>query len=407
MLPADVTVNSPKKELQTKMLVTHKMEEDMTDPVELTKTLVKIESCNPGKGEGEIGEYLFLRLTRRGIPVRRQEVFPGRFNLIAEIKGKTDMPPLVIICHMDTVVIGEGWTKAPFAAEEENGRIFGRGACDMKSGFSCALAVLEETWESGEKPERTLLFVATVDEEAEMNGIQAILKEKLVPPESMLLDMEPTSLAVTTSHKGRIWYHVCIRGVTAHASTPWKGIDAIAAAAEFISSVRELILNMPEHPEMGPNTVTFGQIAGGYQPYVVPDICKVTMDIRTVSPYNESDIETLMLRAKRNTELKFSGIDISWELTGNRPCVYGDSKSELCSAICEAFREECGRDTSVGLFPGYTDTAVAAVELEDRNCVSFGPGALVMAHKPDEYVETKEIEICKRVLEKAVKKLCF
>ena len=379
----------------------------MTDPVELTKKLVAIESCNPGVGEGRLGTYIYELLSALGLPVRKQEVFPGRFNIIAKIEGGSGKSPLVMICHMDTVVIGDGWTKAPFAAEEKNGRIYGRGACDMKSGLSCALSVLEELWEQGKKPERAVMFIATVDEEAQMSGIQAILREKLIPENSLIMDLEPTALAVSVSHKGRVWYHVRAHGVTAHASTPWKGIDAIAAAAEFISTLRGLVRGLPEQPEMGAPTVTFGQINGGYQPYVVPDLCEFTMDVRTVPPYSDKDIDALMLKTKSQVEANFPGIELSWEQTGNKPYVHGNKDSELCAALNNAYSGICGRDVKLELFPGYTDTAVAAVALNNFNCVSFGPGSLEMAHKPDEYVETEEIILCNKVLRSAIKRLCF
>lgn len=382
-------------------------EANMTDPVELTKELVKIDSCNPGTGERSVGDYIYMRLSKLGIPVKKQEVFPERFNLIAEIAGSESLPPFVMICHMDTVVVGEGWTEAPFEAEEKDGRIYGRGACDMKSGLACAISVFEELWENDVKPKRSVILIATVDEEAEMNGIRRVLEERLIPKDSFIMDLEPTELAVSVAHKGRIWYHVHSKGVTAHASTPWKGVDAIAAMAKFISTFHELVGQMPKHPEMGVNTVTFGQISGGYQPYVVPDRCMVTMDVRTVEPYTEKDISKLMSEAKSRTEAEFDGIELSWELTGNRPYVYGNKDSELCNAIISAYREVCGLDARPELFPGYTDTAVAAVALENVNCLSFGPGSLEMAHKPDEYVETRQIRLCKKVLHSAVERFCL
>ncbi len=379
----------------------------MTDPVELTKKLVAIESCNPGVGEGRLGTYIYERLTALGLPVRKQEVFPERFNIVAEVEGNPEKSPLVMICHMDTVVIGDGWTEAPFAAEEKDGRIYGRGACDMKSGLSCAISVFEELWEQEKKPERTVMLIATVDEEAEMSGISAILRERLIPENSLIMDLEPTSLAVSVSHKGRIWYRVSVRGITAHASTPWKGIDAIAAAAEFITTLRGLVRDLQEHPEMGAPTVTFGQINGGYQPYVVPDLCEFTMDVRTVPPYSAENIEALMIKARSRVEENFPGIELSCKMTGSRPYVHGNKDSELCKALFDACREQCGQDTSLKLFPGYTDTAVAAVALNNFNCVSFGPGSLEIAHKPNEYVETEEIILCNKILRSAIKRLCF
>ena len=379
----------------------------MIEPVELTKRLVGIKSCNPGEYEGGIGDFIFDRLNTLGLPVRRQQALPGRYNLIAEIKGKTELPPLVILCHMDTVVVGDGWTKAPFAAEEKDGRIYGRGACDMKSGLACALSVLEELWQRGLSPERTIYFMATVDEEAEMSGIQALIRENFIPDDCLLLDLEPTSLAVASSHKGRLWYHVRVGGITAHASTPWKGADAIAAASEFIAKVRGDIYKLPAHPDMGASTVTFGMINGGYQPYVVPDSCVFTMDVRTASPYSSKDIEALMLEAKKEAEAELPGVQITWEKTGDRPCVSGDRASPLCMAIEASFRELYGQEAHTALFPGYTDTAVASAALNNPKLVSFGPGALDMAHKPDEYVETDEIVRCKNILERAINKLCF
>ncbi len=379
----------------------------MTDPVELTKKLVTIESCNPGVGEGRLSDYIYERLETRGIPVRKQQVLPGRFNIMAKIVGSSQKPPLVLICHMDTVVLGDGWTVAPLAAEEKNGRIYGRGACDMKSGLACALSVFEELWEEGKKPERTVMFIATVDEEAEMKGIQEVLREGFIPEGSLMMDLEPTGLAVSVCHKGRIWYHVQVQGVTAHASTPWKGVDAIAAASEFISELRELITSLPEHPEMGATTVTFGQISGGYQPYVVPDLCKITLDVRTVPPYSEKDIEARLTEAMSRAESKFPGMKLWWECTGNRPYVYGNSASELCTALFGAYPEQCGQNARLELFPGYTDTAVAAVALNNYNCVSFGPGSLEMAHKPDEFVEVEQIILCKKILQSTINRLCF
>ena len=116
------------------------MDNHNSDAMELTMNLVRIDSTDPGAYEGEIGEFIFQYLKGLDVPVIKKEVLPGRFNVMARLEGEEQAPALVYICHMDTVTTGEGWTVSPFGAEVIKGRIYGRGACDMKSGLACALS---------------------------------------------------------------------------------------------------------------------------------------------------------------------------------------------------------------------------------------------------------------------------
>ena len=106
--------------------------------VQLTKELVQIESTDPGTYEREIKDYLKELLKLPGVELKEEKVLPGRFNLCAELLGTDQtLPALIFICHMDTVVVGDGWTLPPFRALEQDNKIYGRGACDMKSGLAC------------------------------------------------------------------------------------------------------------------------------------------------------------------------------------------------------------------------------------------------------------------------------
>ena len=145
--------------------------------VELTKKLVQIDSTDPGQYEGALADFVQGWLAALpGVTLRRSEVLPGRANLMAEMPG-TDpsLPALVFICHMDTVVVGEGWTLPPFAAVEREGRIYGRGACDMKSGLACCLSAFAQAAQTPRA--RTLKFIGTVDEEDFMRGAEAVIRD--------------------------------------------------------------------------------------------------------------------------------------------------------------------------------------------------------------------------------------
>ena len=116
----------------------------MMNAVELTRELIAVESTNPGMGESDMERFILRYLYGTGAALASEEVFPGRNNVMATLTGEEAAPSLVFVCHMDTVVEGPGWTRDPFGAEEEDGRIYGRGACDMKAGLACALVVFRE-----------------------------------------------------------------------------------------------------------------------------------------------------------------------------------------------------------------------------------------------------------------------
>lgn len=380
-----------------------------SDAVRLTRKLVRIDSSDPGAYEEEIGNYIFGYLSNLGVPVMKKEVLPGRSNILAKLEGKIDDPALVYICHMDTVTLGDDWTFDPLGAEIKENRIYGRGACDMKSGLACALTAfgrIAKEIKEGRKPEHSFIFIGTVDEESFMRGAEAVIKEGWVTSKSWILDTEPTDGKIRVAHKGRTWFEILVNGVTAHASTPWKGADAIAAMAEVISSIRNKIAGCPVHPELGSSTVTFGQIEGGYQPYVVPDSCKVWIDMRLVPPTDTKAAISIVEASITEAKSKIHGINASWNITGDRPYVEKDENSFLLKKLKEACEIQ-KEPAEVSIFTGYTDTAVIAGALNNHNCMSYGPGKLEMAHKPDEYVPVEDIYRCEEVLWRLAENIIF
>lgn len=384
---------------------------DTWDAKELTKCLVRIESTDPGAYEGKICGEIERRLqSLPGIRLTKEKVLPGRYNLMAELPGKEKKAPaLVFICHMDTVVAGEGWSVPPFDAVEENGRIYGRGACDMKAGLACCLSTFaNETLKrmsEGTTSAGTLKLICTVDEEDFMRGAEACICAGWVTEKDWILDAEPTNGQIQVAHKGRLWYEIEVKGRTAHASTPWKGADAIAAMAELIRSIRLDIEAAPEHPDLGKSTVTFGQVFGGYRPYVVPDKCKVWVDLRLVPPLNADKTKKIVEKAAQEAKKAVPGIEVSIQVTGNRPFVEKDDNSVLLASLKKACRYATGKETEVCVFPGYTDTAVIAGMLHNHNCMSYGPGNLECAHQPDEWVAVEDIRRCETVYKKLVEEI--
>lgn len=387
------------------------MRNETWSAVELTKELVRTESTNPGSCEGAVGELISRRFSLLpGVRVEKEEILPGRFNVKAELPGDPEKPALVWICHMDTVVVGDGWKRDPFGAEEEDGRIYGRGACDMKSGLACALSAFAygaERIAAGEKPGRRMIVIGSVDEEDFMRGAEAAIRSGWVSQKDWILDAEPTDGQIQVAHKGRLWFEVSVAGCTAHASMPWKGADAIAAMAEIIRSVRQAIAGLTPHSDLGISTVTFGQITGGYRPYVVPDSCKVWIDMRLVPPTDEAEAKRILDQAIEQAKKEVPGITAAYKITGSRPYVEKHEDSLLLACLRQACVSAVGSEPETGPFPGYTDTAVIAGLLGNKNCMSYGPGSLTQAHKPDEFVETAEILRCEKVLKALVDQTVF
>lgn len=380
----------------------------------LAQDLVRIDSSDPGAYEGEIEQYIRglveAYVAKLDSPVldaaeiRELEVLPGRRNLMVTVPGQSDESRFVYICHMDTVTLGDGWDAdiAPLGAAVRDDKLYGRGACDMKGGLACAIATLVHTLErvaaSGELPRRGFSLICSVDEEDYMRGSEAAIAAGWVGSREWVLDTEPTDGQIQVAHKGRTWFEIEMAGVTAHASQPWKGADAVAAMAEVVCALRHAFAALPVHDELGPSTITFGQIEGGYRPYVVPDHAKVWVDMRLTPPTDTAAATRMVEQAIAVAEAAVPGCRGSYAVTGDRPAIERDPGSPLLAALKHAADGVTDANTSVGFFTGYTDTAVIAGKTGNRNCMSYGPGSLALAHKPNEYVPHADIVRCQNVL---------
>ena len=384
----------------------------------LARKLVSIDSSDPGAYEGEIEAFIKQHIETHieslqspilsNVTVQELEVLPDRKNLMVTVPGTSSEPRLVYICHMDTVMLGEGWDSDidPLGAQVRDGNLYGRGACDMKGGLACAVAalvnVIECVADAGELPRRGFSLICSVDEEDFMRGVEAAIDAGWVSQDEWVLDTEPTDGQIQVAHKGRTWFEIDVDGVTAHASQPWKGADAVAGMAEVIGNIRRAITALPEHEELGRSTVTFGQVEGGYRPYVVPDHAKVWIDMRLVPPASTALATQIVEEAIAQAEEEIPGVHGAYKITGDRPSIERDPSSPLLAALKSAADSVTQGDTNIGFFTGYTDTAVIAGMCRNHNCMSYGPGSLALAHKPNEHVPYADIKRCQRVLTKLV-----
>lgn len=374
------------------------------DAIQLTRKLIQIDSTNPGKMEWDIADFLkaeIKKVLRTNGTCVCEKTKAERPILMAAIPGEKPEEELVFICHMDTVPLADGWTKNALGADLIEDKIYGRGACDMKSGLASALcaflAIAKQLQESGKEPQRTLKFIATCDEEGDMTGVERAVEAGWVNRNSLVMDTEPTYGEIQTAHKGRYWFDLQLHGQAAHASKPEKGIDAISGMAYTIAAARDKVNAMPKDAFLGKSTIVFGEIRGGIHPYQVPEHCRVSVDMRVIPPFTAEDMKRMLEEAVTDAAGIVPGLTGVVKITGNRPPVAHYEDAEILKRLKNSVEKVTGEVPEVTAFPGYTDTAVIAGLLNNRNCLSYGPGNLAQAHKPDEYVEIGEIDRCVEV----------
>ena len=368
------------------------------EEVALTQKLVRIESTNPGAFEYKVSDFVYDFLAQTGADVLRHEVKDGRCNIVATLKGEQSGPRLVYICHQDTVPLGDGWHHDPLAAEIIDGRMYGRGSCDMKSGLAAGMLAFRNIAAMGKKLKHDFLFIASMDEEDIMIGADKLIADGIVRADDYVLDAAPTNGAIKVAHKGKTWFRLDAKGVACHASTPEKGSDAVAALSEVICAINHRLRALPVHPELGPCAATFGIINGGLNLNIVPGECYCTIDMRLTPPTTNEQSIRLVEAAIAEGCANVPGTSCTYTVLAQRPAVEKDNDSYLLKMLRAATKDVTGEEAPVDFFPGYTDTAVIAATTGNRNCMSYGPGDLFYAHKPDEFVELDDITRCTRVM---------
>lgn len=361
----------------------------MTDEkrvLSLLKDLIATPSESPPGREAEVAKVLQEHLEGHGISCGSVSPREGRPNLIfSTSEGQTGS--LVLHGHLDTVPIGprENWNYDPFGAEIVNGRLYGRGAADMKG----PVAALAETMilYNDEKHPKPLMMLATSDEESGCFGAEEIADSGLLNGVTWGVCAEPTSLNVLVGEKGTFWHRVVAKGKSSHGSRPHEGLNAITLCMKALG-----VLTAPGYyyePDelMGESTMNVGKISGGTKINVVPEYCEAEVDMRTVKGQTTEGIMEQMIE-----RLEQEGLSkrIRVEYIHGKPAVVTSREAEIVRVSIDAVKRVTGREPSPTAATFGTDCSVLQPRIGIVNVIC-GPGSIEQAHQPDEYIRLDEL----------------
>ncbi len=332
-----------------------------------------------------------------GLEVMLQEVAPGRPNVIARWKVGRG-PHLLLTGHLDTVPIGENWTRDPFGAEVDGGRLYGRGACDMKGGLAAILGAIVDLRDRGQEPAGDVTLAAVVGEEENSAGTRALVARGIQADCAVLA--EPTAMQLVVGNRGLLNFRVLVKGASAHASSPELGHNAITAAARLVlelESVGEELAGRP-HPVFGPPRLTVGTIHGGTRPYVVPDRCEIEVD-RRLNPGETAEqvvgeVEAAIARTRQRLPWLEAQIH-----SGPDYLAFEISQDHELVRLMSAAMSQAGLTCRISAWRAASDAGFL-VHTAGIPCVLFGPGDIEQAaHRPDEWIDLDDLDAAQLVYE--------
>ena len=357
---------------------------------ELAAELVTIDSVNPelvpgGAGEGELARFVAAWLTDAGLEVEVEEIAPGRPNVVGRARGSGGGDTLLLNAHMDTV--GYEGMEAPLEPRVENGRLYGRGAYDMKGSLAAIMVAGAEAAQAGLRGD--VLVAAVVDEEVFSIGAEAAARRY---PADAAIVAEPTELRLVVAHKGFVWMEIETRGRAAHGSRPDLGKDAIVGMGGVLTglgALAEALLDNPLHPLLGNGSVHASLISGGVELSTYPESCVLSLERRTVPGETIELVEGQVREIADGAEVRTTFVREPFEVREDEPVV-------------QAVLRHAGGPEVVGA-PFWADSAVFAAA--GIPTVVFGPGG-EGAHAQVEWVDLAELERCKDVYVAVARELC-
>lgn len=382
------------------------------DVLETLADLVRINSVNPnyqdGVNEIELADYIESYFLRLGVETWRQELYPGRPNLIARIPGLQRGRRIVFEAHMDTVATS-GMSIPPFDPVIKNGRLYGRGACDTKGGLAAMMQAVGSLAFSTRQPACDVVFAATIDEEFSYRGVVALcdsLQAGPVDPE-LLADRrasrtllraeaaivaEPTELHAVVASKGLVRWKIETRGVAAHSSKPHLGVNAIEQMAHVIRAIEQdnLGLVTQQHPLLGQPTCNIGVIRGGAQVNFVPDRCEVEIDRRMLPGETVDWVLEHYRQLLGRVAVQYPTCDAVMHppMLSDLP-LETDPESPAVQTMTSVLTS-LGHDASLRGVPFCCDASkFAAMGIPS---IILGPGNIDQAHAAVEYVDCQQVQ---------------
>jgi succinyl-diaminopimelate desuccinylase len=376
-----------------------------TDPVALLKTLVAIPSVNPmGRDlsgpeffEGRMSDFLESFFQQLGVPCQRVEIVPGRDNVIACYRNPGAGRTLLLDAHQDTVPV-EGMTIDPFLPEEKDGRIYGRGSCDVKGGMAAMLAAFARLVQERPADAANVIVSCTCDEEATSLGVNALAQALLEPERALPLIpgrpdyaiiAEPTELNIVVAHRGATRWKISTAGRACHSSEPQQGINAIYRMAEVVLALRqyaeELAERIPPHPLCGHARLSVGRIEGGISVNVVPDQCGIEIDRRLIPGENSREVRR-HIKDYLDEKLSFAvEFGVPWV---ESPPLPDSENGPLADWLMQHISAVVGPRECVGVPYGTHASRIASAGIPS---VVFGPGSIAQAHTKDEWIEIEPL----------------
>lgn len=372
--------------------------------VELTQELVRIPSENPPGQEGEVARYIQRWLEDRGLQVQVIEAEPGRPNLIAGW-GPDDGPVFMLNGHTDVVPPGDGWTVDPYGGELRDGRIYGRGATDMKGGLAALLHAFDAIRRSGVRLKGKLLLVINVDEEAGGKaGAGYLIENGFVKADSCLV-CEPSSLKLVTAEGGLLWMELLFRGRAVHSVLAPNGINAVEKALQVLQALMPLKRELESHvgSRGKPTIFSINMVHGGVKVNQVPGQCQVSIDVRIPPgvPIGTRDVIARVEEILDQQRAADPDLDVSLSYRDPVEPFEIPADAPIIATLRQAVADVTGK-------PAEDWAPQRVIQNDDSDLyhwwtkggipgVYFGPGAIELAHNADEYVETRELILAARI----------
>lgn len=394
------------------------------DAVSLLRDLVSLPSVNPMGcaevsphfGEAQVARYLENFFAGLGLRTFRQSIAPGRDNLIALLEGANPCERggrlLLFDAHQDTVS-GKGMVVEPWTPLVREGKLYGRGSCDVKGGMAAMLVVCARLAEERPRGMPTLVMACTADEEYTLSGAAALTSlwskgscPAFPRPPDAAIVAEPTNLDVITAHRGVIRWRCTARGRAGHNSQSQQGNNAIYKMAAVLAAIerydREVFSQMKAHPLCGSNALNVGTIQGGTCVNIVPERCSIEIEIR-VPPGEDAE-------ARRRGLLEYLEREAVLEPPAEHDLPYmhapplpDENNRALAERLAGVVRETIGHCQCRGA-PYATDAAHFAQA--GTPAVVFGPGFIEQAHTADEWLPVDQLHQSVEILYRFVKTFC-
>ena len=393
------------------------------DLIALTQDLIRMPTINPpGDNYLEICEYLAHRLREQGFEIEMvravgaiadSDKYP-RWNVVARREGKHPGECVHFNSHIDVVEVGRGWTFDPFGGELADGKIYGRGSCDMKGGMAASIIAVEAFLEVCPDFAGAIEISGTADEESGGHGGVAYLAEKgFFSPERVQHVIIPEPLnkdRVCLGHRGVWWAQIETFGEIAHGSMPFLGDCAVRHMGNVVREMEDTLYpalakkrtDMPVVPEgakqstMNINSIHGGQAElpddyTGLPSPCVPDSCRMVIDRRFLLEENIDDVQAEIHDILETVQEKCPTFQYDIREMHRVLPTMTDKDAPVVTTVAKAIKEVLGRDPEYVVSPGTYDQKHIDRIGKLKNCIAYGPGILDLAHKPDEYIGVQDM----------------